>query len=219
MGKRFGTPDEHFWFYVNKKNDNECWGWTGPRERFGKYVGQGYGVFAHDSIRYRAHRYSYELHTGKIPDGYFCLHRCVGRPDCVNPAHLYFGSQLDNMRDRSEQDRCNIPNGINHHKALLSDLEVRAIRALHAAKFFQFEIAKLFGTNQSRISYIVRHENYPDSSVDKDSIRFGRLPAVSEELIETMYAAYKAGASVRSLSRQHKVSESTIWRRFRSKGK
>jgi len=74
-----------------------CWLWTGA------CVDSGYGV-----IRYgkslRAHRVSWQIHNGPIPEGMGVLHRC-DVPCCVNPAHLFLGTDGDNVRDRDKKNR------------------------------------------------------------------------------------------------------------------
>jgi len=64
----------------------------------------GYGRVAHNGKVVGAHRLMYEQEYGKIPKGKLILHRC-DCPSCVNPAHLYAGSQQDNMNDKRGRDR------------------------------------------------------------------------------------------------------------------
>ena len=74
-----------------------CWLWTAC-------ITRGYGRFKLDGVLAIAHRVSWELHVGPIPDGMYVLHRCDVR-SCVNPNHLFLGTQLDNMKDASSKDR------------------------------------------------------------------------------------------------------------------
>ena len=74
-----------------------CWIWTGAELK-------GYGRMVVNGKYLRAHRISWELYRGPIPDGLLVLHHC-DVPACVNPDHLYLGSDLDNMRDRLRRGR------------------------------------------------------------------------------------------------------------------
>lgn len=82
-----------FWEHVNKTDG--CWLWTGTQNISGKFVRgiiyvNGYIVFVH--------RFSYELHYGKILDDSQVLHKCDVML-CVRPEHLFKGTQKDNMND------------------------------------------------------------------------------------------------------------------------
>lgn len=87
-----GDIEERFWARVARDGDG-CWEWLASRSA------HGYGYFYYQSKVYKAHRLSYTLENGSIPEGLSVLHRC-DNPPCVNPKHLYAGTQTDNMRDR-----------------------------------------------------------------------------------------------------------------------
>src|SRR6266480_3764577 len=92
-------PDsERFQSFIDKRGgDNACWPWRGSINH------KGYGTFTtgwrEHKRNYRAHRYAYALAFGEIPGGLHVLHRC-DRRDCVNPAHLFLGTNRDNVLDR-----------------------------------------------------------------------------------------------------------------------
>ena len=75
-----------------------CWIWRGPSG------GRGYGVLRYQNKRWAAHRMSWTQANGPIPTGMHMCHRC-DNPPCVNPAHLYPGTDADNMRDRDSRGR------------------------------------------------------------------------------------------------------------------
>jgi len=79
--------EERFWRYVLKSVGNGCWIWTGA-------LRQGYGQISNKV----AHRVSWEIHNGPIPQGFFVCHHC-DNPPCVNPYHLFLGNAQDNTSD------------------------------------------------------------------------------------------------------------------------
>jgi hypothetical protein len=88
--------------FMAKVNKTEtCWLWTG-----GIIVrGYPYGLFRVDRSPMKlAHRVSYELHKGEIPDGLNVLHTC-DNPRCVNPEHLFVGTQKENIQDMNRKGR------------------------------------------------------------------------------------------------------------------
>ncbi len=97
-----------FWLKVVRLGLDECWVWQGSRIPGSKRAGrQGYGVLAAGSPRRAslyAHRVSWEMHHGSIPQGLLVLHRC-DNPPCVNPAHLYLGTHAENMADMVARGR------------------------------------------------------------------------------------------------------------------
>jgi hypothetical protein len=98
--RRHTPPEPRFWRFVQKGGADDCWIWTGGTN--GKY-----GVFGVDCrrtsvVRMYAHRFSYELHNGPIPDGFDVHHQC-DNPLCVNPHHLVALSRKAHTRTKSGQ--------------------------------------------------------------------------------------------------------------------
>lgn len=117
------NPIYRFSKHVTKTDS--CWIWTGRKGR------GGYGVFDWKGTSILAHRASYELYVGKIPDGLDILHSC-DNPICVNPEHLRPGTHLDNMRDMYSKGRRKARFGENHHNAKLTWEQVYSIRCEYA---------------------------------------------------------------------------------------
>jgi len=94
-------PAEKFLSRIIPEPNTGCWLWEG-----GSRGGKGYGQFNPRGKNFAAHRFSYQLHVGEIPKGLSVLHKC-DTPACVNPEHLFLGTQTDNMRDRAAKKRDN----------------------------------------------------------------------------------------------------------------
>ena len=109
------------------KAESGCWLWTGGN------TGNGYGGFHARGSTRRAHRISWELHRGPIPRGKQVLHTCDCRL-CVNPAHLYIGTNLDNIRDKVERGRTTAGRVMGRPRvyAKLTPDDVRCIRSSSA---------------------------------------------------------------------------------------
>ena len=134
--------------YVQPSPDG-CWLWTGSRT--GSWKGGSHGQFAlwHGENIY-AHRLSYLLFNGPIPNGGVVRHTCdVGY--CVRPSHLLAGTQLDNMRDAVERGR--LPKFRKHRK--ISPSQVIDIRRLKLRGVPQSVLAQQFGVSEACISNIV----------------------------------------------------------------
>ena len=114
-----GTPEERFWAKVRKGDPDECWIWIASKG------GHGYGTFRADKDTVtKAHRFSWELHNGKIPKGMMVLHRC-DIPLCVNPAHLFIGNHTDNMQDMMIKCRHKKDTNVPDHLVAESVLKLR----------------------------------------------------------------------------------------------
>jgi hypothetical protein len=111
-------PDARFWSKVNKTAT--CWLWMGSKTT------TGYGSFGISRGRIeKAHRVSWELHFGSIPQGMMVCHHC-DVPLCVRPDHLFLGTQSDNMCDSRDKGRLYKPDvrGEKHGKSKLKEIEV-----------------------------------------------------------------------------------------------
>lgn len=91
---------ERFYSRINKTDG--CWLWTAGLSD------KGYGVLSVNNKSIGAHRISYEIHNGPIPKGMFVCHAC-DNPPCVNPEHLFLGTNSDNIKDALKKGLLKIP--------------------------------------------------------------------------------------------------------------
>lgn len=142
-----GKAAERFWAKVNKTND--CWLWTACKV-------SGYGAFGMNGTHYKAHRVSFIMHNGDIPEGYDVCHSC-DNPLCVNPHHLFAGTEADNMRDMKNKNRNNSCKGEGNAHAKLKEQDVITIRNEYAkGGATTRELASRYGVTSSTISAITR---------------------------------------------------------------
>ncbi len=136
-------------FWKRVKKTNTCWLWTGSLN------GDGYGTFSFYGPIIAVHRVVWMLLKSEIPQGMNVLHTCDVR-NCVNPNHLYLGTQKDNRRDADVRGRTNLPKGASHPRAKLTDEQVLEIRRLYKPWYFTtYDLAKKFGVGRTAIISIV----------------------------------------------------------------
>jgi hypothetical protein len=170
------TLEQRFWAKVVKTPDH--WLWIGAKGHGGHgHISRGPGKGFADSSRL-----SWEIHNGPIPAGKNVLHSCIGTPECVNPEHLYLGTQQDNVDDMMEQGRHQMnatsdswAHGLSHgshthperlsrgerhyHRKLTDDL-VREIRSLYASGITQIALGHRFHVDNTTISNVVRRKSW-----------------------------------------------------------
>lgn len=138
------------------ENLNDCWKWTGSLRC------NGYGQVSINNKMYLSHRVSFELFVGPIPDNLHVLHHCDNRA-CVNPSHLFLGTNYDNIQDRESKGRGKVPKlkGEDHAMHKLLEQDVYNIRSLcDEGKYTQTEIAKMFGIGCPQVSAIKHRKSW-----------------------------------------------------------
>lgn len=125
-----------------------CWDWSGTKNK------QGYGGMLHRHKVLKAHRVSYMIHKGMIPDGLFILHRC-DNTSCSNPEHLFLGNQSENMIDMVSKNRNHVRNKINSDQVL----EIRKMLSLDIP---MTKIAKKYNVSDVCIFYIKHNKSWKD---------------------------------------------------------
>lgn len=137
------SPEDigRFWSKMRRGDPAECWPWLAGR------FSEGYGSFKIGPKDYPAHCVAYTLLNGAIPDDCGGLHEC-DRPDCVNPFHIWAGTDRDNQRDAAEKGRRR-----NH---VLKAADVAELKATYAAgETSHRELAAVYGVSRSTVSNIL----------------------------------------------------------------
>jgi hypothetical protein len=149
------TTEERFWCKV-VHTDNGCWEWTGS------ITPKGYGMFRYNGKTQTAHRVSWQINRGEIPYGADVLHICDNRK-CINPDHLWLGTDQDNMDDMYNKGRDWHLSREKHPMAKLTVEEVDAIRSIYSnGDATQRQLAKEFGVHQGTIFYIVNNKHWKE---------------------------------------------------------
>lgn len=130
-----------------KINENGCWICTSHKPN-----SSGYPGIRRNGLNLKVHRYMYEKYNGKIPKELHVLHKC-DTPMCINPEHLFLGTNADNVADKMAKGRCKTGREEHHWKSKLTQDDVIKIRTqlLHLSNE---EIANMFNVQKSAISKI-----------------------------------------------------------------
>jgi hypothetical protein len=149
--------------------EDACWMWDSATDK------DGYGIFGIDGKDLKAHRYSYSACVGVIPDGLCICHQC-DNPTCVNPKHLFLGTNKQNTQDRHNKNRDakGITSGAYTHpearrigedngNAKLSTDIVVAIRSEykpHSKDCDQKQLAKKYNISKEQVYRIIHKQNW-----------------------------------------------------------
>lgn len=141
---RGGSVNDIERFMGKVQKSSSCWIWTGYRDKK-----MGYGMFWLDGTMRLSHRVSYGLFRGPIGDKHVC-HTC-DTPGCVNPEHLWLGTNAQNIADKVSKGRQTRMQGEKHPSARITEDVVRWIRT---CDFSGAEIGRRLGMDRSTINYI-----------------------------------------------------------------
>jgi hypothetical protein len=151
-----------FWAKIDmSRGPDACWIWTASTNQ------RGYGHFVPprphaDKKIWQSHRLAWTIANGPIPIGLHVCHSC-DNPPCCNPAHLWAGTRSDNMRDKlaKGRGRSRAPKGEAHRDAVLTEDQVREIRARYAAGGIPYRVlAAEFGVHLVTISQLVTRKTW-----------------------------------------------------------
>lgn len=132
-------------FMSKVDTSGECWIWTGYRDKK-----MGYGMFWMNGTMRLSHRVAYEMFNAPIEGGLHVCHSC-DNPACVNPSHLWLGTNADNVADKIAKRRDRNLRGQEHPMAKLNEDIVRWIRQ---SDLSGRALAKELGVDRTTIQYI-----------------------------------------------------------------
>ena len=145
---------KRLWSQTKVMGEDECWEWFGNRNS------DGYGrIWVYERLE-SAHRMSWRFLKGNIPANACVLHSC-DNPPCVNPAHLFLGTQQDNANDRETKGRGNQSIGEKNGNSKLISKDVLKIRAIYSDGLTsQRKLAKMFKISKSTVGYMLSRSNW-----------------------------------------------------------
>jgi hypothetical protein len=145
---------DRFWNKVDINGPDECWEW----QRY--CLPNGYARFRYEGKMQYIHRVSWKLENGEIPEGIKVCHSCDNRK-CVNPSHLFLGTQRENLQDMVEKGRSAKQKGTENGRVKLTDIQIVELRKEYRiGNYSQRELAKIYGVSQQLISRIVNRKNW-----------------------------------------------------------
>lgn len=155
MAYKARDPLIRFWNKVAISSPDKCWEWTAS-----KYY-NGYGQFFDGKNKICAHRFAYKDRVGTIPEGLVICHKCDNR-GCVNPEHLFVGTQGDNIADMYAKNRNNNGDtkGSLNGRAVVSEKQVLEMREAYRKGISMAEIARSFGTSETQTARIVKKQSW-----------------------------------------------------------
>jgi len=147
---------DKFWAKVQIPQNyiEECWIWTGAQIKSHRNKNGLYGLFyIEKGERTRAHRFSYEYYFGLIPNSKHVCHKC-DNTICVNPNHLFLGTNAENQADKARKNRAHKPIGEIHPKTTFTEQDVIDIKNRISLGETNSKISKIYNVAPQVISKI-----------------------------------------------------------------
>lgn len=205
-----------FWSHVDKNAENGCWVWTAFIDH------KGYGQWTVHKRALKASRVSYFLSFGEDPGSLFVCHRC-DNPPCVNPAHLFLGTVLDNAADMVRKGRK--PRGESSTLSKMTSAQVREMCDLYASGIVTvLELARRFNISHTTAQSIIAGERWQHVEAirsNRENRRSGdrhwlaKLTTCQAQEIRSAFRKHDKERSVAALARKYSVARSTVYRVIR----
>jgi len=183
--------------------ETECWNWIGCLTE------SGYGQIHCLGKTHRAHRVSYMVHLGPIPEGAVILHSCDNRR-CINPDHLTAGTQSDNMRDALKKGRLKVPparKGQEHPNSFVTDRDVVRLRKEYQKGRKLSSIHKEVGLALSTVKRMLWGRTYSHLPVFNRKDAYMNNRKLTEEQRKAVIEDPRSGAAI---GRDYGVSQSLV---------
>lgn len=201
--------NERFWEKVDKKGDDECWNWKGT----GTPCGYGYLWYINSKIP--AHRVSFILEFGEIPEGKEVCHKC-NNTQCVNPKHLCICTHQENIKYRNEQGRT--PKGETHYRATFTKEKVDQIRQKYISdkNITMRELGKEYNVTECIIEYILNNKTYVDENYKVPTYKSGKEgehnshAKLNWKKINEIRERHRNGEMMTKLAKEYNVERHTI---------
>lgn len=194
----------HFWARVDKREPNECWEWQAGIDK------DGYGKLSVNRKDWKAHRFSWMTSYGNVPNGLHVCHTCDNRR-CVNPAHLFLGTNADNMKDKIEKGHQT--RGSEYVRSKLTEADIPKIIELYNKGKSQCALGKIFGVQQTTISLVLRRERWTHvevSELPRLRRRGGGSRKLTWDTVDAIREAFSKGAKTKDLAQQFGISPRSI---------
>lgn len=151
-------------FFKKIDKTESCWNWnsTLTGTKYGKFT--TYEKGRDNPTHKQAHRVSWELFRGPIPEGLFVCHKCDNRR-CVNPDHLFLGTPQDNTHDMFSKKRGHVlpasPKGENHPRSKLTNRQADQIRKIYESSQYTYrQLAQMFNVSRHVIYCVINNFSY-----------------------------------------------------------
>lgn len=208
------TPELVASFWRNAQKADGCWEWSGTLNHngYGFVYGDGHG----GSLL--AHRVSYTIHKGQIPNGLHICHAC-DNPKCVNPDHLWAGTNVENHKDALQKGRKH--SSAVHPAVKLNSESARQILALGPTTP-AVRLAEMFGVHRSTILDVLRGTIWGivDPHIQRPVKPFGKAGKTGDyprlwrkldnEKIESIQHMAKIGVNLAEIGRRLGLGVATV---------